>query len=182
MDKTNREIDPHHRRIQGAMRVFGPIVASLGLIFAAIGLISFFRSFGTFEPPRYFWGVIVGLPMIGIGLALTRLAYLGEYMRYFSAEVTPVATDVFNTMTEGTREGVETMAHALGRGFSTGMGATLPAGEPTIACSHCEAPNSAEARFCNQCGTALKNNTCTDCGAAIAPGSRFCNRCGKAIA
>ena len=166
MDKMNREIDLHHRRTQAVLRLFGPIVLGVGVISTAIGLLSFYSSFGTFEPPRYFLAAIIGLPLIGIGLGITRLGYLGAYFRYFCGEVTPVAKDTFNTMSEGARHGLETMAHAAGRGFSTGLG-TLPPDEQTVACAHCEVPNPADARFCSQCGTALKGSTCADCGAAL---------------
>jgi hypothetical protein len=181
MSKTNREIDSHHQRTQGALRLFGPALVVAGVIFVAIGLFSFFSSFGTFEPPRYFWAAMIGLPLIAIGLGITRLGYLGAYFRYFSGEVTPVATDTFNSMAEEARYGLETMAQAAGRGFSTGMGTNLPPFEHTVACSQCNVPNPADARFCNQCGKALKGSTCADCGAAVAPGSRFCNQCGKSI-
>jgi hypothetical protein len=180
MPKMNREIDPHHQRTQAVLRLFGPVVLVTGVICTAIGLISFFSSFGTFEPPRYFWAAIIGLPLIGIGLAITNLGYLGAYFRYFSREVTPVATDTFNTMSEKVGPGLETIAHAAGRGFATGFGTNLPAQEQTVACAHCEAPNHLDAKFCNQCGTALKGGACPDCGAALAAGSRFCNHCGKA--
>jgi len=181
MSKTNREIDLDHQRKQAALRLFGPVVVVVGVIFMAIGLISFFSSFGTFEPPRYFWAAMIGLPLIAIGLGITRLGYLGAYFRYFSAEMTPVATDTFNTMAEGARQGLETVAHAAGRGFSTGFGTNQSPEEQNVACARCEAPNPLNARFCNQCGTPLKGGTCADCGAALSAGSRFCNQCGKAI-
>ena len=181
MPKVNREIDLHHQRTQSVLRLVGPVVLVTGVICTAIGLISFFSSFGTFQPPRYFWAAMIGLPLIGIGLGITRLGYLGAYFRYFSGEVTPVATDTFNTMSEGARHGLETIAHAAGRGFSAGMGTNLPPGEQAVVCARCEAPNPVNAKFCNQCGTALKGITCSDCGAAVDAGSRFCNQCGKAI-
>ena len=181
MVKPPSPIDPRHQQIQGALRVFGPVVLGLGVIFAAIGLISFFSAFGTFQPPRYFWAVFVGFPLIAIGAGMTRLGYLGAAFRYFSGEVTPVARDTFNAMAEGTHSGVETVAQALGRGLSSGMrGNILP--EPAIIrCRRCEAPNPPHARFCNQCGTELQGATCTACGAAMAQGARFCNQCGKPV-
>ena len=152
-----------------------------GLVLTAIGLISFFSAFGTFQPPRYFWAAILGLPMIGIGVALTRLGYLGEIFRYLSGEVAPVARDTFNTMAEGTRQGVETMAHAVGRGLSTVMNEGAPPEPETVLCHRCDASNTGDSKFCNQCGAELENPSCPGCGARLTSTARFCNQCGKPV-
>jgi len=174
-------IDSRHGKIRGLLRLSGLLVAVLGVVLTAIGLISFFSSFGTFQPPRYFWAAIVGLPLIGVGLGLSRLGYLGEIFRYVSGEVTPVARDTFNTMAEGTRPGVETMAQAVGHGLTSAMSGDRGPEPGTIACGRCDASNSAGARFCDQCGAALESQTCPGCGASLAPTARFCNQCGKPV-
>jgi hypothetical protein len=181
MVKSPAPIDPRHQQVQAVLRSLGPVVLGLGVICAAIGLISFFSALGTFEPPRYFWAVFVGFPLIAIGAAMTRMGYLGAVFRYFSGEVTPVARDTFNAMAEGTHSGVETVAQALGRGLASGMGANVLPEPGCIQCRRCQAPNPSHARFCNQCGTALQGSTCTACGAAMAPGALFCNHCGKPV-
>ena len=48
-------VDPAHKKIRGFLRTVGPLLVVVGMILSAIGLFSFFRSFGTFEFPRYFW-------------------------------------------------------------------------------------------------------------------------------
>src|SRR5688572_9601279 len=78
-----REIDPAHQKIRTVLRVVGPAVAALGLVLTAVGIISFFRSFGTFEPPRYFVCAIVGIPLLGVGLSITQVGYVGSIGRYF---------------------------------------------------------------------------------------------------
>ena len=181
MVKGVRGIDPFHRRTQGALRMLGPIVLCLGVILTAVGLISFFSAFGTFEPPRYFFAAIIGLPTIGIGLVLTRLGYLGAFFRYVSAEVSPVATDTFNAMSEEASKGMEAMARAASRGFSTGLGRQRFPKEQTLDCPHCQAANTGNAQFCNQCGTSLVSRACSHCSAELLPRSQFCNQCGKAV-
>jgi hypothetical protein len=182
MVKAPPPIDPRHEQIQFLLRFLGPLVLGLGVVLLVVGLISFFSAFGTFEPPRYFWAAIIGLPLIGIGAALTRLGYLGAFYRYFFGEVTPVARDTFNTMAEGTHSGVETVAEALGRGLTSGMGGNILPEPATIRCRRCAAANPPHARFCNQCGTALEGGACTACGAAMIPGAQFCNHCGQPVA
>jgi ribosomal protein L40E len=179
MPKKPPVIDPHHQETQALLRLIGPIVLGLGVVLTAIGLISFFSSLGTFEPPRYFWAAFVGLPLIAVGLGITKLGYLGAFFRYFSGEVTPVAEDTFNRIAEGTQEGVETLAQALGRGFTAGSRATTPPEQDLLSCDHCDAPNPAGAQFCSQCGTALKAKICPNCGATLKPIARFCSQCGK---
>jgi ribosomal protein L40E len=95
--------------------------------------------------------------------------------------VTPVARDTFNTMAEATQQTVETLAHAVGRGFAGGTGATVLPDRDIVVCEQCHAPNPTNARFCSQCGTALQAKTCPGCGATQAPTARFCNQCGQPI-
>jgi ribosomal protein L40E len=179
--KAPHEIDPRHDERRALLRAIGAVLLGLGVVLTAIGLISFFSSFGTFQPPRYFWAAFLGLPLIVVGLAIIRLGYLGAFFRYFSGEVTPVARDTFNAMAEGAQPGVETVAHAVGRGLAAGFGATAPAGEATIRCASCGAPNPSSAQFCNQCGTTLQRSACPNCGAGVPAGAQVCVHCGKAI-
>lgn len=58
------------------------------------------------------------------------------------------------------------------------------AGLPTeagalLTCPSCRTANSAAARFCQQCGTALSPLNCAQCGAQVPGGSKFCSQCGK---
>ncbi len=48
-------------------------------------------------------------------------------------------------------------------------------------CASCQNENSASARFCESCGTALQR-VCPGCDAALSPGARFCAQCGRAVA
>ncbi|MFQ5826932.1 MAG: zinc ribbon domain-containing protein, partial [Dehalococcoidia bacterium] len=47
----------------------------------------------------------------------------------------------------------------------------------TITCDQCSFVNESGAKFCNQCGAALKLQ-CPSCGTDNAPGSSFCKECG----
>jgi uncharacterized Zn finger protein (UPF0148 family) len=47
-----------------------------------------------------------------------------------------------------------------------------------IACPYCEAVNSPEADFCEQCGDKLKR-TCPACGAENWAGAEYCATCGR---
>ncbi|HSL98152.1 MAG TPA: adenylate/guanylate cyclase domain-containing protein, partial [Candidatus Deferrimicrobiaceae bacterium] len=47
-------------------------------------------------------------------------------------------------------------------------------------CWNCGTANSADARFCSNCGSSL--TSCPVCGAAITPGVKFCSNCGTRLA
>ena len=166
MSKTNREIDPHHQRTQGALRLFGPALVVIGVILMAIGLISFFSSFGTFQPPRFFWAAMIGLPLIAIGLGITRLGYLGADFRYFSGEVSPVATDTFNT--DGRGGSIRVGDHGPRRGPRTldRDGDESPSGRANrrLCPVRCAEPRGRQ--VLQPVRQALKGSTCADCGAA----------------
>ncbi|PZP59587.1 MAG: adenylate cyclase [Azospira oryzae] len=46
-------------------------------------------------------------------------------------------------------------------------------------CPQCGSANTAEARFCQQCGASLLPAKCAGCGAELAAGAKFCGQCGK---
>jgi hypothetical protein len=113
----NQLQSPQHNTIRTAMRIGGPIIAALGLIFTIVGFGSFFSSFGSFEPPGYFWCAFVGLPLVAVGLVMCKFGYLGTIYRYFAGEAAPVAKDAVNYMGEGIQPGVKAVAKAVTEGI-----------------------------------------------------------------
>ena len=111
---------PQQDMIRGFLRVVGPLTALAGLVFLIVGVASFFSAFGSFEPPRYFWCCFVGIPLLGVGIALSKAGYIGAIYRYFAAETTPVATDAFNEMAEGSQPGLRTAARSITEGIEEG--------------------------------------------------------------
>jgi len=115
------KLDSRHTSTRQTLRRVGPILAGIGLLFMVIGLGSFFTSFGSFEPPRYFWCCFVGAPLLFAGLVISGFAFQGAIFRYQVGEVAPVAKDAFTYMAEGTQQGVKTVATAIGEGLAAGM-------------------------------------------------------------
>jgi RNA polymerase subunit RPABC4/transcription elongation factor Spt4 len=175
------QIDPGHNNLRNALRVAGPVIAATGLVLMIVGLVNFFMAFGGMEPPRLFWCAFVGIPLLGVGGILTSYAFLGRFMRYVAGETAPVGKDTFNYLAEGTREGVQAVAGAIGQGLreSHPGGATAP----MVRCHKCNALLAADARFCSQCGQALgKTRPCPACGELNDPDARFCDNCGRTFA
>lgn len=48
-------------------------------------------------------------------------------------------------------------------------------------CSNCRATNPPQAKFCQQCGTAMASALCSQCGTTLKVGAKFCGQCGKAV-
>jgi hypothetical protein len=170
-------IDPKHNQTRETLRIVGPAILVVGLIFLVIGVGSFFSSFGSFEPPRLFWCAFVGLPLIGIGLVICKFAFLGAVSRYMANEVAPVGKDVVNYMAEGTKGAVHDIAAAVAGGLRDG---TAGSEVRIIRCQKCNTDNEARANFCKGCGTPLaKTKPCPSCGGLNDPDARFCTHCGK---
>jgi RNA polymerase subunit RPABC4/transcription elongation factor Spt4 len=173
------QIDPGHNAVRNTLRVAGPVISLIGLIFVIVGIADFFRAFGSFGPPKLFWCVFVGIPLLGVGLSLSRFAYMGKVMRYMAQEMAPTGKDTFNYLAEGTREGVKAVAGAIGQGLREGG---LGNSQPVVRCHKCNALAQAEAKFCGQCGQALgKTRPCPNCRELNDPDARFCDNCGHAF-
>ena len=79
--KRPDSLDPGHNDIRDLLRVVGPAVLAVGVLFMIIGVGNFFASFGTFQPPRYFWCAFVGIPLMGVGMAICKFAFIGAVTR-----------------------------------------------------------------------------------------------------
>lgn len=177
----NERINPGHTGVRNFLRIIGPMLAIVGGLFLATGMISFFSSFGSFGggPPRYFWCCFVGMPLLALGMMLTKLGYFGAISRYFAGEAAPVAADTFNYMAEETKPGVTHVASAIREGLT---GAVVENGSKS--CPSCHHANDNSAGFCNQCGTKLQCAVEIDCPACQTPndpGARFCDFCGDPL-
>jgi hypothetical protein len=113
----NRLKSPRHDTSRTVLRVVGPSAALVGLVFTIVGISSFFSALNDFGPPRYFWCAFVGIPLIGVGMMISQLGYMGAIYRYIAAESTPVARDTFNDLGEGIRPGVKAVAQAVTEGI-----------------------------------------------------------------
>jgi membrane protease subunit (stomatin/prohibitin family) len=125
----------------------------VGLICTIGGMISFFSSFGSFEPPRYFWLCFIGLPLMFAGGVLSQFGFMGAVTRYIAGESAPVATDTINYVADETKSAVETVAKSAAKGIAEGIEAGRAVA--TNFCPHCGTTVKADFKFCPKCGKAL---------------------------
>ncbi len=173
-----RQIDPGHNATRDTLRIVGPIVALLGVIFMIVGFVDFFRAFGGFGEPKLFWCFFVGMPLLFAGGVMSSYGYMGKVMRYTAGEIAPVGKDTFNYMADGTREGIKTVVGAIGEGLREG-GLVGGSSSTMVRCHKCNALAPADAKFCSQCGHALgKTKPCPNCHELNDPDAKFCDNCG----
>ena len=172
------KIDPRHAGARKVLRIVGPLILLVGLGFTAAGLWGFFSRSG-FAPPRFTWCPFVGFPLLFLGGVMTMAGFAGAVFRYQAAEMAPVGKDAFNYLARGTREGVRSVASAIGDGLRHGED-TAGCAVTMLRCRKCNAENDAEAEFCDECGEALvKSKQCDACDEPNDADAKFCDRCGR---
>ena len=157
MDKKEK-----HERTKRILKIVGPIVAAAGLILAVVGFVSFFSSFGGDGMPSLFWCAFVGMPVFVIGLGITFTAFRREIATYHKNESAPV----INEFAEDIKPAVQSVASAVRE----------TAAQDAI-CPDCGEKNDADAKFCKNCGAALRK-VCPDCGEQNDADAKFCKSCG----
>jgi ribosomal protein L40E len=166
--------DPQHKQVRDILRIVGPALVILGVLCLVSGLNGFFSPYpGPFSSFRYFF---FGLPLIGVGSAICRFAFMGAVSRYMANEVVPVGKDVVNYIADETKGAVRDLSAAFGDGLRSGM----PSHElNAVRCQKCDTNNDVVANFCKSCGTPLtKTKPCARCGSLNDADARFCDNCG----
>ncbi|HEY6121421.1 MAG TPA: SPFH domain-containing protein [Pyrinomonadaceae bacterium] len=65
--------------------------------------------------------------------------------------------------------------------FCNECGAVMQTQSQTVPCVKCNAPLQAGAKFCSECGASQERAKCAKCQAELAPGAKFCKECGTAV-
>lgn len=147
-------------------RKLGVIFLISGIIMMAIGMGSFFISFGSFESPKYFFLTFVSMPFIFVGAVFLSLGYMKSYASYTSNELRPIAKDNINYIVDGTKESIGSLISETK--------------SEKIKCSNCGEYNDKDAKFCDNCGKTLIK-ICRYCHEDNDGNAKFCKNCGKDI-
>lgn len=184
---TNR-----HRSNRSVLRIIGPIVLITGIVLTVVGIGGFFLGIiSSFEGGPSFGGAsnsfklfflaFIGIPLTGIGGAITKFAYMGAVARYAASEIAPVGKDTANYMIDGTKGAIGDLAQSVGAGIAAGMTGER-ADVETVDCPGCGQACDSGARFCSNCGTPIPGEVrCEQCGAMNEPDARFCSQCGRSM-
>lgn len=151
-----------HNRVRTFLRAVGPVALVVGGLLAAVGFVTFAGArpdLSRSGPPPGFLMFVFGGFLFVAGMAMVKWGYLGAFASYGATEVSPA---------------LETGAGAVAKGLNQGL-----AGDART-CPGCGADNDPDARFCDDCGTALAV-ACPDCGEVNDADARFCDDCGTAL-
>jgi len=112
---------PQQSTIRTTLRTGGLVILAIGGLLMLIGFGSFFASFSSSEPPRYFWCAFLGMPLLFVGTVMCMFGFMGAFQRYVAGESAPVAKDVVNYMGENTQPGVKAVVKAVTEGIKEGL-------------------------------------------------------------
>ena len=161
-EKDRAEALKKYRRIKLALKIVGVVVAAAGLGLAVMGFADMFLSTADGGSPSLFWGLIAGLPLLGVGGMLCLAGFRREIVRYTKDETVPVLNEAGQELTPAVSAIAETVKSA---------------GEDL--CPHCGEPNEKDAKFCRHCGNAFFV-TCPHCSETVKEG-KFCDKCGEPL-
>lgn len=117
-----------HAANRSLLRGLGLLMVVTGGLFALVGFVDFFAGFGAHRAPTKFWCLFVGMPLVGVGVSLLKMGYLGAVTRYVAAETVPVARDSAVEVAEGLRPTIRDIAADL-RGTDS-VAAASPQADP----------------------------------------------------
>ncbi len=155
------------------LRLLGPIVLILGIVFLGVAIRDFFVGFNnstTFGEPQNerFHYAFIGMPLIFVGGAMTSFGYMGSVLRYQASQVAPVGKDVVNYMLDNTKDS------------ASGFAKAIRSDKAVLHCVNCSSEVSQSDKFCNECGASLAKS-CPKCKAMSPQKSKYCNECGYDI-
>lgn len=158
-EKPDSQVSPELKRLQQPeqndirtfLRTVGPLLLVAGVLCIVVGVINFFMAFGGDGPPRLFWLIFLGMPLVFAGSLMSQFGFIGAVARYVAGETAPVATDAINYVADETKESVETVARSAAKGIVEGIAAGKVAVEKNF-CPHCGFPAKTDFKFCPKCG------------------------------
>jgi RNA polymerase subunit RPABC4/transcription elongation factor Spt4 len=160
------KLDPGHNKTRKVLRIAGPILLVIGFLLFATIILGF-----------------IGIPLIFAGAVMTIYGYMGKVARYTAGEMAPVGKDTFNYVATGSKEGISAVASAIGEGLKEGGVSLGGESKESVRCHKCNSVQDADAKFCDDCGTALlKSKPCPGCAELNDADAKFCDNCGQSIA
>jgi len=152
-ERTHRPPMLNPERYSGARRflqITGPIVLLAGVVCLIVGFVSVIGSMNSAHHghPRLLFLFFVGMPLLFVGIVMSKFGYARVVADYAASELSPVASGAVNYLGETTRDGVRAFGGALREGMH---------GEGTAArhCTQCGVRLASGARFCQGCGVAV---------------------------
>lgn len=162
-------------KARGVLKILGPIILGSGVVLLIVAMVDFFAAFNGSGMPTLFFLGFIGIPLIGIGGAMTQFAYMGKIARYSASQMAPVAKDMTNYMLDGTKNNISGMIASAASEIKN------TANPIPSKCQACGETVNSSAVFCDHCGRPLFK-VCPECNTKNAPDAHYCQKCGKTMA
>lgn len=151
-----------HARTKRALKILGTVMVAAGLGLVVMGIVDMAASISNGEMPALFWGLMVGLPMLGFGGMFCMMGFRKELIRYSKDETVPIINEAGQEIVPAIGAVSGAVKHAEGD-----------------LCPHCGKANDDGAKFCRHCGAKLLTE-CPHCGESVKDGA-FCDKCGNPL-
>ena len=157
-----------HKRTKKILKIVGILMIIAAIVCIVFGFISFSNALGGSEPPNLFFLLMIGFPLLVVGIFLTLMGCQKEIARYIKNESVPI----FNEMGQEIKPGVSGITKAVKDGLNSDENSQ-------IVCE-CGQYNDKDSLYCSACGRALKK-TCPMCGNGLEQKDKFCSKCGYKV-
>ena len=156
-DDNKREtvsINTGHIAAKRKFKIAGTILLIAGAVACIVGFINIISSTRNGEFPNLFFLLMIGFPLLAIGLSLLMFGFRREFTKYVKDEVMPLVEVDARRLSRAVREGGETKK------------------------CECGEVNDPVSKFCKNCGKPLSKK-CPDCGNDNDPAAQYCSNCGR---
>jgi hypothetical protein len=75
------KIGPQHSSTSQLLRPLGVLVAGVGMLLLVVGIVNVVVAECGTELPHYFWCLVLGLPVLLVGLEMCQRSFLGTVAR-----------------------------------------------------------------------------------------------------
>ena len=147
-------VTEEHIQTRNTFRILGPTILLIAIICLVIGFKSTFMadpmndfyyedSFSTdISTPseNKFWLMFVGMPLLAMGVAITKAGFVGKAAEYGAREIAPVAKETWAYIKED-----EPILKQPTNGQIVSA----------IQCGSCHTLNPAQSKYCNGCGNQI---------------------------
>ena len=164
----NDNLNPQHEKAKKILKIAGAIALCIGLIFAVIGFVDFFKSASSSEKPKLFFFLFIGLPLMAFGGMMLSFGFHRELMRYTKNESVPVINEAGKEITPAVKDIAAAVKNASEE-------------KKTVKCPFCNAETDADGKFCSSCGKQIADVICPSCGEKNPADGNFCKNCGEKL-
>ncbi len=158
-------IDNHkHQKTKMILKILGPILLLIGLASVIIGIVDMGLNITGSNEPKLFFLMMLGFPLIAIGLFITIIGNMQKINSYVVREQVPTTNETLNNL-----------ASSIGN-----VANTVRENVEQKKCPNCGKLNDINAKYCNNCGKPLVK-ICPNCNKENGTDATYCNNCGTRL-